>query len=317
MARIFVAGEALIDMVPGRTATGERCFVPHPGGSPFNASKAASLAGAAASFAGALSSDFLGDTLRDDLRVAGVDASGATPTDRPTALAFVDFEDGEPRYAFHFEGTAETAVDPVIDAAPEPGDIVQVGGLTLADAAGRGAAIEAFVVAERGRRMISVDPNARPTLTPDREGWLARLDRIVPSTAILKVSTEDLAFMAPGTAGADYARAMLDRGPSLVIVTGGGDGATAFTAAGQAAVAPPRVEVVDTVGAGDTLMGSTLAWIAERGLRTGNELAALDADALTAMLRFGTVAAAINCTRAGCKPPTRAEIVAAVSHRAP
>ena len=310
MARIFVAGEALVDMVPGRTADGGRCFVPHPGGSPFNAAKAASLAGAGASFIGAISTDFLGDMLRADLDAAGVEAAGATSSTRPTALAFVDFEGGEPRYAFHFEGTAETDVAPTIDAAPTSGDIVQVGGLTLADAAGRGAAIEAFVGTQAGRRMISLDPNARPTLTPDRGGWLARLDRIVPSTVILKVSTEDLDYMAPGTPGEDYARAVLERGPALVIVTGGGEGARAFTVAGDAAAAAPRVTVADTVGAGDTLMGSSLAWIVERGLTTPDQIAALGPDALAELLRFATVAAAINCTRAGCKPPTRAEIIA-------
>ena len=309
MATIYVAGEALVDMVPGETADGARCFVPHPGGSPFNAAKAASLAGASAAFVGALSTDFMGDMLRADLVSAGVDAGEATASDRPTALAFVDFENGEPRYAFHFEGTAETAVDPAIEAAPAPGDIVQVGGLTLADAAGRGAAIESFVGAQAGRRMISLDPNARPTLTPDREGWLARLERIAPSTAILKVSTEDLGYMAPGMDGADYAARALANGPSLVIVTGGGEGARAFTAAGSAGATAPRVEVVDTVGAGDTLMGSTLAWLVERGAATPDALAALGPDALGELLHFATVAAAINCTRAGCKPPTREEIV--------
>lgn len=309
MARIYVAGEALVDMVPSETAGGERCFVPLPGGSPFNAAKAASLAGANAAFVGALGGDFLAGALRDDLVAAGVDVGGVTRSDRPTALAFVDFEDDEPRYAFHFEGTAETDVAPVIDAAPTHGDIVQVGGLTLADAGGCAGVIEAFVNRETQRRMISLDPNARPSLTPDRDGWLARLERITPSTTILKVSTEDLAYMAPGMEPADYARGALDAGPSLVIVTGGGEGARGFTRSGTAAAAAARVEVVDTVGAGDTLMGSSLAWIAERGLTTPAAIAALGDDALAELLRFATVAAAINCTRAGCKPPTREEIV--------
>lgn len=309
MARIYVAGEALVDMVPSETAGGERCFVPLPGGSPFNAAKAASLAGANAAFVGALGGDFLADMLRDDLRAAGVEAGGATQSPKPTALAFVDFEDGEPRYAFHFEGTAETDVAPVIDAAPTEGDIVQVGGLTLADAGGRAAAIEAFVNREGAQRMISLDPNARPTLTPNRDGWLERLERVLPSTTVLKLSTEDLAFIAPDTDPADYAHAALDRGPSLVVVTGGGEGARGYTRSGSAAAVAPRVEVVDTVGAGDTLMGSSLAWIVEQGLSTPDAVAALGEDALGELLRFGTVAAAINCTRAGCRPPTRDEIV--------
>ena len=307
MARIFVAGEALIDFVPSTTAAGERAFVPHPGGSPFNAAKAAALAGGEAHFVGTLSTDFLGHMLREDLSAAGVALDGIASSDKPSALAFVDLSTGEPAYAFHFEGTAEAVAAPSLEGmAPEPGDIVHVGSISLAgEAADR---IADFAVAEAGRRMVSLDPNARPVLIHDRPGWERHMERLMDVASILKLSSEDLDYMRPGTAPVDYARGAVERGVPLAIVTGGGEGARAITPSGEASVAAPRVEVADTVGAGDTLMGAALAWIAERGTADRDALAALDGDALTALLRFATVAAAINCTRHGCKPPTRAEI---------
>ena len=192
------------------------------------------------------------------------------------------------------------------DATIEPGDILHVGSISLAgEAADR---IAEFAVTEADRRMVSLDPNARPVLIHDRAAWNGRMERLMDIASILKLSSVDLDFMHPGTAPSDYARAAIGRGASLAIVTRGGDGAHALTPSGDATVASPRVEVADTVGAGDTLMGSALAWIAERGIVDRRGVAALDGGALTDLLRFATVAAAINCTRHGCKPPTRAEI---------
>ena len=308
MTRVYVAGEALIDFVPGRTDAGERAFVPHPGGSPFNAAKAAALAGADTGFVGTLSNDFLGQMLRDDLTAAGVSLDGVATSSKPSALAFVDLSTGEPDYAFHFEGTAEAEARPTIDATAADGDIVHVGSISLAgEAADR---IADFAVAEADRRMVSLDPNARPVLIADRPAWEQRIDRLQSAASILKLSSEDLAYMRPGTDPLDYARDVLGRGPALVIVTGGGQGARALTRSGSATVQAPRVDVVDTVGAGDTLMGSTLAWLQANGVRGPGALGTMGDDALADLLRFATVAAAINCTRAGCKPPTRDEILA-------
>ena len=308
MARVFVTGEALIDFVPILTDERERAFVPHPGGSPFNAAKAAALAGARTEFVGTLSDDFLGAMLREDLRAAGVGLDHATTSSKPSALAFVDLSTGEPAYAFHFEGTSEAEANPSLDLSAEPGDVVHVGSISLAGAAAD--RIADFAVAESGKRMVSLDPNARPVLIHDREAWTARIERLVASASILKLSAEDLEFMAPGSTPDAYARASLERGPALVIVTGGGEGARALTPHASTIVSAPRVDVVDTVGAGDTLMGATLAWLQDQGIEDVAGLSRLETTDLERMLRFATVAAAINCTRAGCKPPSRDEIEA-------
>ena len=313
MTRIYVCGEALIDFVPDETSGGERCFVPRPGGSPMNAAKAAAKAGAAAEFMGALSTDFLGQMLRDDLVSAGAGVDLATVSDRPASLAFVDLSQGSPRYAFHFEGTADEDMAPAIPHEAAPGDIVHVGSISLVGpAAWR---IVDFAVEEGARRLLSLDPNVRDTVIEDRDEWHGRIGRLIAAASVVKLSDEDLDYMRPGQSPEDFAADLLGRGPKLVIVSGGEGGATAWTAVGSANVKAPRVEVADTVGAGDTLMGSTLAWLTSEGVGDRDALDALDAARLTAMLRFATAAAAINCTRSGCVPPSRAEIETFLAER--
>ena len=313
MARVFVSGEALIDFVPAETRDGERAFVPKPGGSLMNVAKAAAKAGATTEFVGVLSDDFLGEMLRADLEASGAGTALSARSERPSPLAFVDLSTGSPRYAFHFEGTAEADMAPAIEATPLPGDVLHVGSIALVGpAAGR---IMDFALAEAGRRMLSLDPNARETLIRDRAAWAADIERLTRAAAILKLSDEDLASLDPGATPDDFARAALERGPDLVVVTGGAEGATAYTRAGRASVRAPRIELVDAVGAGDTLMGSTLAWLVAEGVADRAALAALDDDRLTALLRFATAAAALNCTRAGCVPPSRAEVEAFLAER--
>ena len=308
MARVFVSGEALVDFVPAETASGERAFVPKPGGSPFNVAKAAAKAGADTEFVGVLSTDFLGDMLRDDLEASGAGTAMAERSDRPASLAFVDLSTGSPRYAFHFEGTADEDMNPGIDAAPEPGDILHVGSISLVGPAA--SRITAFAEREGARRMLSLDPNVRDTLIKNRTKWHGRIDRLTKAATILKLSDEDLAFMRPDAKPESFAADMLRRGPKLVVVTGGAEGALAMTASGHAQVKAPEIELVDAVGAGDTLMGSMLAWLVAESIDAPDKVAAMDDERLTELLRFATTAAAINCTRAGCVPPTRAEVEA-------
>ena len=312
MARVFACGEALIDFVPGRMEDGEACFVPKPGGSPFNVAKAAAMAGVPCEFLGAIGNDFLGDMLLDNLRASGASHDLGQRPDRPAPLAFVAYEEGQPRYSFHFSGTADEALRPSLDSVePEPGDIVHVGSISLVGASA--TPVTEFAIAQSEQRLLSLDPNVRASMISNRTKWHGRMERLIAASSILKLSDEDLGYLAPDAAPDAFARSAIERsrnanGPALVVVTEGGKGARGFTASGEAHVEAPSITVADTVGAGDTLMGSMLAWLVAEGMRSRDALSAMDSGRLEAMLRFATVAAAINCTRHGCNPPTREEI---------
>ncbi len=321
MPRVFVCGEALIDFVPTSSQDGAGgpgapgAYVPKPGGSPFNAAKAAARAGADVAFVGAFSTDFFGDQLIGDLEAAGVDCALSSRTADPTTLAFVDFATGGPRYAFFNNGsaTANMAPDPA-RLTLRPGDIVDVGSISLIDTPGADN-ITDFAAAIGQHAMLSIDPNARPGMIIDRAAWDGRIRRLFDVATIIKLSVDDLDYIAPGTTPADFAARQTAAGTALVVVTDGEGGATAHTANANASVPAYRLTVVDTVGAGDTLMGSMLAWIGRAGVPDADTLRAFTAPQLTETLLYGTTAAALNCRHAGCNPPSQAEIAEAVAGR--
>jgi fructokinase len=316
MPKLWFLGEALIDFVPVPAPDGGPAYAPRCGGSPYNAAKAAALAGAEVGFLGALSTDLFGEMLAADLARHGIDTRAAPRLPAPTTLAFVDLQSGEPRYAFFNEGTATRRVAPDPAAfAPRPGDVVDFGSISLIDLPGADA-IAAFAEAVAGRALVAIDPNARPGMTPDLPAWRRRIGRILAVADIVRLSVEDLVVLAPGESPAAFAAAQIARGARLVVVTHGAEGAEAWTAAAHVRVPGHRVEVADTVGAGDTLMGTLLAHLASGGHTHGGSLALLPEDALAAALRHAVAAAALNCMASGCAPPTPDAVAAFLTARA-
>lgn len=306
---ILCCGEALIDMLPRLTSEGEAAFAPHAGGAVFNTAVALGRLGAPAGFFSGLSTDFLGQTLVAALAAAGVDTRHCVRSDRPSTLAFVRLADGHASYTFYDEGTAGRMVS--LADLPDLGDETNAlvfGAISLIPEP-CGGAYEALMARERGRRVVMFDPNIRPGFIKDRASHLARMRRMLAMADIVKLSEEDLAwFGEPGDTGA-IARGWLDRGPKLVVVTRGGDGAMAFSRGHAVSVPAKRVAVVDTVGAGDTVNAGILAALHEAGQLTKPGIAALGEADLVSMLEFAGRAAAVTVGRAGANPPWRNELV--------
>lgn len=305
MPKIIVCGEALIDFVPTQLNENELALLPKPGGSPFNTAKAAARAGASAYFSGAFGPEFFSEQLKADLAAAGVHDDLYEETEGLTTLAFVDLSSGSPQYAFHNEGTANTIHQPKLNGVElDQGSIISMGAVALIEPPASDN-IVSFVETHSDKALIAFDPNVRANLIKDRDAWLKTLERGLSATDILKLSDEDLAYIDPNIAIEDFAATMLARGIPLVIVTRGSEGAHAFNANGDTLIKAPTIELVDAVGAGDTLMGSMLTWISENVDGTKAGLSALSTEQMAEMLRFATMAAAINCTFAGCNPPAR------------
>lgn len=314
MPKIIVCGEALIDFVPTKTAENELAFLPKPGGSPFNTAKAAARAGASAYFSGAFGPEFFSDQLKDDLAAAGVHDDLYEDTEGLTTLAFVDLSSGSPQYAFHNEGTANRIHQPKLNGVKlDKGSIICIGAVALIEPPASDN-IVSFAEDHSAEALIAFDPNVRANLVADRAAWDKTLQRALNTTDILKLSDEDLEYIDANITIEDFAAKMLDSGIPLVIVTRGSEGAHAFNANGDILIKAPKIELVDAVGAGDTLMGSMLTWISENVDGTKAGLSALKVDQMADMLRFATTAAAINCTFAGCNPPSRKTIDASLAN---
>lgn len=306
---ILGCGEALIDMLPRRTAAGEDAFAPCPGGAVFNTAIALGRLGVPAGLLCGLSTDLFGRMLADALAASGVDTALVIRSARPTTLAFVTLEGGEPRYAFHDENSAGRMIR-ASDLPPLPAAVTALffGGISLM-AEPCGTAWQALMEREAGSgRVMMLDPNIRPAFIADETAYRARITRMISLADIVKLSDEDLRWLEGRRGITGGAEAVLAKGPKVVFVTEGAAGAHAFTAARSVFVPARAVEVVDTVGAGDTFNAGVLAALHGAGVLTRAGVAALSEDALGAALTLGIRAAAVTVSRAGANPPWAKEL---------
>lgn len=305
---ILCAGEALIDMLPRTTDAGEAAFAPHAGGAVFNTAIALGRLDAPVSLLTGLSRDLFGQVLEDELRASGVGTDHAIRSDRPTTLAFVKLTDGHAEYAFYDENTAGRMLQPT-DMPAELPDVTAAffGGISLPVEPG-GAAYEALCTRLAPQAAIMIDPNIRRDFITDEARYRARLETMLGRADIIKISDEDLAWLAPGQTLEAAAEAFLAAGTRLVCVTKGADGATGYWSGGPTDVPAVRTTVVDTVGAGDTFNAGVMAALHDAGHLTKTGMADLTQEAVVAALTLGAKAAAVTVSRAGANPPFTREI---------
>ena len=299
---IVVCGEALIDRIPPPRGTDT------PGGGPFTTARALARLGVPAQFLGHLSRDAFGDQLRDLLAADGADLAMTSFGPEPTTLAIAEVNaEGHAAYRFMSDGTAAPNLTSQMVPPSFGPDVkaLHVGtlGLVFEPIA---TTIAALVDREHSNRLIMVDPNIRPTVVNGTAGYRARLDRIIAQSTIVKASDADVAWLFPELDRVAAARALLARGPRLVVVTLGLEGALGVCADAEVRVTAPAVKVVDTIGAGDAFGAAVLAWLADHG-RLSRDLR-LARDELRAALEFACLVASITCTRAGADPPWRNEL---------
>ena len=305
---IFVLGEALMDCI----AQPDERLLPLMGGSPFNMARAAALHGASVAYLNPLSNDLFGQGMAQLLQKDGVRLMGGSSR-LPTSLAVVQVMNGQPSYGFYREGIADRdySVDGIVALLRQqtaPG-ILHTGSLLLIPP--EHTKIVAILQAARAMGWtISVDINLRPKVATDLGQYVAALHEVIALTDWLKASDEDLETLGfSGVAIGESPRLVRELRAgvapgrlSRVALTFGGEGAYLDVDGQTHSLPVPRITVADTVGAGDTFWGNTLAdW-------------ALQVDAaaerVASTLDLSMKAAAINCTRQGCQPPTKAEVLA-------
>ena len=307
---ILCCGEALIDMVAAPSLDGPDGFVPHSGGAVFNTAIALGRLGARAGMLTGLSHDMFGDQLADALKASDVDTTHIIRSNRPSALAFVKLEDGQASYSFFDENSAGRMIRPE-DMPALPSDVTALffGGISLASDPSA-SAYAALLDRQGGPRAVMIDPNIRPLFITDAEGYRRRMAAMIRQADIVKVSDEDLNWLNPAPlTQTEKISAMLDTGPSVVIVTQGAEGAIATLADGTSIAVPAaKTNVVDTIGAGDTFNAGFLAKLSELDLLTPEALGTLDLDALRDAMTYGARVAAITVSRPGATPPWANEL---------
>ena len=306
----LVCGEALFDFfLESEAGPAAATYAARAGGSPFNVAIGLKRLERDSGLLTGLSSDLLGQRLVQVLEAEGVSMRYAIPTDRPTTLSLVGLDAaGVPAYQFYDNGSADTGV---LEAdLPTLGTEVvglHFGSYSLA-AAPVADAMAALARAKAGR-FVSLDPNVRPTVEPDMDIWRERLAVLFPLADLVKISAEDLELLWPGMRSEALAADLISMGVALVVVTDGGEAATGWTSGGLRATAtPPRVKVVDTVGAGDTFQAALLARLLRDPAGPKTALAGLDSARLAALVDYAARAAAITCSRRGADLPRASEL---------
>ena len=306
---IICAGESLIDMVSFR---GEAEYTPHVGGSNFNSSIALGRLGADTYYFGAVSNDSYGELIESKLRHSKVKEDFVIKTNRPTTLAYADVIDGIAEYTFVDEHSAGRLLDssslkPFLDGVKKAKALL-VGGISL-QAEPCGSSWQSFIEEVAGHLPIYFDANVRPDFIENKQAYLARFIELTHKVDILKISDEDYRYLFGAQDINEVSKSWLDNGVKLVIYTLGSEGSKVIYGNGNEAFAKSnKVEVVDTIAAGDTFNAGFLLNLDEQDLLDRDSLNTINNDQLTQALSFANKVASITVTRKGANPPWHEEL---------
>lgn len=306
-----VVGEALIDLVGQR---GGRTFVAHPGGSPANVALGLARLGNAVTLNTRLGRDTFGQMITAHLEESGVVVDPGPEPWAGTSLAIATLAAGVASYDFRIGWD-------VADLAPLPIETRCMHTGSLATALPPGASAVTDLIRrehERGRVTISYDPNVRPALLGEAEAARSPVETLVADADVVKVSDEDLAWLYAGESHDEVARRWQASGPALVVVTLGGKGIYAVSERLETRREAVAVDLVDTVGAGDSFTSGLLDGLARAGLigaERREALAAIDESTVVSILERAAAVAAIACSRPGADPPWRSELDAVLAIR--
>ena len=299
--RVLVVGEALVDLV--QRADGSRHEA--PGGSPANVALTLGRLGRHPQLLTSLGDDARGLGVRTWLENSAVLVTASAAGSTSTATAVLD-STGAATYEFDLAWAVDVSL-------AGPADVLHVGSIATVIEPGASDVLR-LVEERRENAIITFDPNIRPALIDDAAAARARVEQLVGLADVVKVSDEDLRWVRPDQSLSEAAADWLALGPAAVVVTLGGEGAFALTAAGRVSILAPLVSVVDTVGAGDTFMGALIDGLVDADVAGADRRAALrelPLGVLERIMRRSADAAAITVSRPGADPPTREELPAA------
>jgi len=296
---IWVCGEVLIDILP----TG-----PVVGGGPANTAKALARLGYEVDFIDGISTDAYGVSAKKELSRDGVGLGLSLASDKPTCTATVSLDSkGSASYEFLIDGTA--TFDFNSSWLPDPErlkpSVLHIG--TLVTIIEPGASVLFDWAVKVGEfAPIVFDPNIRPSVMGDRAKYAAAVEKWVSISSVVKVSDDDIKWLYPSDSLDVVAHRWIETGVSCVVITRGANGLIGFTSSGMEEVAGVKVDVVDTVGAGDTVGAIVVEGIIKHSVH------GLQGQVLNAVLHKAAIAAGITCSRAGAQPPRAHELVEAM-----
>ena len=312
---ILVIGEALIDLIENRYQPG--AFNAIVGGANLNVATALAKRGSDHTFYARMSNDRFGQIIREKLTTNNVNYENSLITQENSTLAIVSLnEAGVPNYSFYVNGTSDWGWTkeelPTQEQIKEKQiNCIQFGCLTMAMEPGN------LVIEEWARNLkevtISHDINIRAALGFDPEKEKARVERTNAFSHIIKASDEDIDWLYQNQRSVNQVAQEWANHGKIVLITRGSDGTSIFTKQNKRKDVPTRkINVVDTVGAGDTFCANLLGQLQDNNY-LGTDLNQIPIEELTNYVYIAGIAASITCERAGCEPPTQEDLKAALA----
>ena len=308
-----ICGEALIDIfIEDNTPLNSEQFPLQAcvGGSPFNVAIGLARLGQPVSLLTALSNDMFGKRLSSVLKTEGVSQELIVKKQLPSTVAFIEKDQaGVPSYSFLGNGAADRSLLPEdVNLKANIPSCIHLGSYSIV-AQPTADSLLSLVQQYSGKCLISLDPNIRAIVEPDMDVWRARVDELIDLTDIVKVSDEDLALMYPDQAPEDVIKKWFDTGLKLIVLTKGGEGSSLLSSKAHVDIDTPKINIVDTVGAGDTYQAALLDSVASLFEQFGDEwVDQLTATQLKEIGNYAAAAAAITCSRQGADLPSRSEV---------
>ncbi len=306
-------GDALFDLFASDKSTdktGHVSLTGAVGGSPMNVAAGLARLGHHSRYLTRLSSDLFGERMREYLSANDIDTSLCIDTTLNTTLAMVQKQpDGSAQYAFYTDNTADVSMtdSDMPQVLPQGLQVLHFGSYSTA-VDPTSTTLMNLAQQHTASRVISYDPNLRPSIEPDAERWRQVFKGYGGSANLIKASDEDIETLLGKNSEDRFVADCFAMGAQLVFITRGPDGASGFKPDGTAVQVPGvSVKVVDTVGAGDTFQATMLHWLAQEGHITDSPDLQGDVD-LQASMELAIRAAGITCTRSGADLPTLSDL---------
>ena len=306
---ILCCGEALIDLIPIKGSDRGIAYTPHNGGSIYNTCIALSRLGSKVGFMGGISNDFFGQSIKNGLEESNVSDLYAICSDRPSTVAFVNLDSSNPKYIFLDENSAGRMIrDHEISELKNEINALHFGSISLIHEPA-GGTLESLAIRESINRVISLDPNIRPSQIKDASFHNERLNRIIKHTDIIKLSIEDFEWMSSSLSCKELSLSWLEQGVKIVIVTYGHKGSIAYFKDSVVEVPAKSVKASDTIGAGDTFMAGILNFFDKKNKLSRSSINDITQNDVKEALEFASNAASITVSRQGANPPWKNEVL--------
>jgi len=314
MKHIICLGEVLIDLIPStQVHLGETCYTPFPGGAIANVSVAIARLGGSSKFIGGVSDDEFGRLLAQVLTDNNVDTQySRVMKNVPTAIALVTLHaEGQRRFTFFRQETADSQLraEDLDWNAWQDAAVCHVGGVLLSTEPARTTTLAAMDYTRQVGSLVSLDVNVRPALWTSHADIRDTLAKAVERTDILKLSAEEAAFVSEQSSLPKdphdrswlntLGEALLEKGPRVVIITLGAEGALLLTARHRVEVPAWPVRPIDTTGAGDEFIGAALYKLVQQGCTTPADLLSLSKPDLSNLGNFAAFVAGLSVTSHG------------------